>query len=289
MSDRGFTQGDLDRLATRIANYLVEYVSFTDIEALQKKILRKAQKLAFERLNVPEEKHDLIIQDELPRPSLIRTYLECPRKAGLLEMAKQEERQNIRARETAVVVTASRGKRSKEINNSFDRYPPEDLATFEQTMTDLVQRPFIRTIIFGGATSDDVALRYALRAREAKYGSLVPYDLRFPQFVVVVPMQVRDQPRETWAHTRQADRVVELNERKYDEKGQFRKKVYHIRNEHMLRIAQGFPTCFVQAFWTGQRSHSGTFSTISAARRKKIEVNVAWIGKNRGRSAITMH
>jgi hypothetical protein len=176
-------------------------------------------------------------------------------------------------RDTCVIITATRGSRSNLIVDSFYRYNTKDLEVFERVMTALVNDPRTQTIVFGGATSDNVALRYALKQKGDR-----------PKLVVIVPARVTDQPRETWAYTNQADEVIELCQPLYDEYDKFRKAIYHVRNRAMLEYAQDFDERFVQAFWTGQRSFSGTYATMTLARRKyQMRVQVAWLGKARDR------
>jgi hypothetical protein len=181
-------------------------------------------------------------------------------------------------RTTCVVITASRGRRNPGIYDPLVHYVEADLAIFENTMKAIVTNPVVHTIVMGGASSDTIALIYALKHRLGEY----------PKLWVVVPATLKMQPRETWYHSRQADRLIEMDQQTHDDYGKFRKIIYINRNRKMLEIAQEFENYWVQAFWTGQRSHSGTYSTIAMAKREfECMVQIAWIGNARNQKPIT--
>jgi hypothetical protein len=170
-----------------------------------------------------------------------------------------------------VVFTTSRGNRSQSITDSLSRFSDADLEVFEARTKSIVQNPEVTVIIIGGALGGDtVIIRYALKHR------LAPLH---PEIWVVVPMTIHDQPAETWRYSAKADRLIELGQPKYDANGYFRNVNYINRDKEMLRLAKQFQRRRVQAFWTGQRSHSGTYATITLAKKMQIPVDITWLGK----------
>jgi hypothetical protein len=172
-----------------------------------------------------------------------------------------------------VIITATRGKRNKEIKDSLHRFGDADRRVFEAYMRYLVTRVQVKYIVFGGARGGDiVALHYALKFRVGNS----------PRLVVVLPVDLEMQPRETQEVTMMADELIELKQESHDASGEFRNEIYKNRNRVMLtyRDGEGYDK-LVLAFWTGQKSFSGTWSTIATARKMAITVEIAWLGSGR--------
>lgn len=171
-----------------------------------------------------------------------------------------------------IIITANRGRKSREIIDSFKRFNEKDLQIMESRMIVLVNDPNVEEIIFGGALGGDtVLLYYALKHRKGNV----------PNLTVILPVDLRFQARETWEITRQADEIIEMHQQIYDENGQFRKIIYKNRNVEMLKKAKkSGKKSKVEAFWNGQRMYSGTYSTIISAQKMGIPVNVNMIGAN---------
>jgi uncharacterized phage-like protein YoqJ len=118
-------------------------------------------------------------------------------------------------------------------------------------------------IMFGGARGGDTfALAAALDLRNTS-----PKPLKL---VVVVPDTLAAQPRETWATTERADRIIELRHRITHEDGYW---ALHHRNEFMVDWA--YPEGRLLAFWNGEKS--GTANAVFYARRMGMEDSVRTI------------
>lgn len=113
----------------------------------------------------------------------------------------------------------------------------------------LVEDLTVRKIYFGGALgSDTYALLKALKYRD---------DARYPKFIVVVPSTLQDQPKDTIAVSKCADKIIELRL----PPGQ--KWVYQKRNEYMVDRSTD-----AEAFWTGEEVHCGTYNCMQYAIKK---------------------
>lgn len=178
-----------------------------------------------------------------------------------------------------VVITGIRGKKGKLIASSFDRLLPSDLKRIKWIIKEVVRDPKVGRVVFGGAMgADTVALQYAYKYRIG----------RVPELLVIVPARVADQPVETRAVTWLcADRVIEMGQQLRNEDGKFRYVIYRNRNVRMLDEAKGVHGSRVVAFWNGQRTRSGTWSTIALARRYySIPVEVVWLGKKKQKTLV---
>lgn len=123
-------------------------------------------------------------------------------------------------------------------------------------MERLLQNDTIREVWFGGARGTDTeALLAALHHR----GSNI-----FPRFVVVVPNQIANQPKECWESIHRADRVIELGIPIQKEDGW---AAFQRRNEYLVDEAST-----LLAFWNGEKS--GTGNTVAYAKKKGVQVRV---------------
>lgn len=108
----------------------------------------------------------------------------------------------------------------------------------------------ITKILFGGALGADTeALRAALNARKSMS----------PKLVVVVPMTLAKQPKDTQAWTVQADEIIELNH-------PYSRGVYLLRDEYIVAHSNR-----IAGFWNG--ISNGTRKTMEMAKEagKSVE------------------
>lgn len=126
----------------------------------------------------------------------------------------------------------------------------------DSTMKQLVTDPEVEVIHFGGALGGDTeALRAALKYRTGTK----------PELIVVVPDTLAQQPEETIAITKQADKIVEL---KNIIEPPF--LAYHIRNQYLVDALSDEKDKLVAFYdYSGK---GGTYSTIKIGRKQlKIE------------------
>jgi len=167
-------------------------------------------------------------------------------------------------------ITAYRGSKHKGFRDSLLRFQNKDLVIIERTMRMLVTNKFVDKIYFGGARGGDtVALYYALKHRTNKK----------PTLIVVVPVNLGFQPKETIEISRRADLIVEMNLDPFDSNGKIKNEIYRERNRKLLGDVKT-----LISFWNGLKMYSGTFMTMNMARNEfKIPVIVYGIEKIRNK------
>lgn len=137
----------------------------------------------------------------------------------------------------------------------------DDISRIHTTMKYVLQRAHIDAIYFGGARGGDTeALKAALHWRG---------NTKRPHLVVVVPDTVSKQPYETHAWTRQADEIIELNNKITRDDGfaSFTK-----RDRYLVDVATS-----VLAFFSGNYA-SGTGKTVKMAEDDGLAVTKIKVG-----------
>ena len=163
-----------------------------------------------------------------------------------------------------VALTAARGKKSKNIVSSFKRFEDWQLVIFRNRMLELLNDIRIKEMRFGGAIGGDtVLLTYALLYRKGTR----------PKLTVMLPVDLHFQSSETYRATQKADRLIEMKQEPRDSNGKIRTEIFKNRNGILLEYEEERADV-LEAFWTGQKIRSGTWSTISMARKLDIKVNV---------------
>lgn len=164
-----------------------------------------------------------------------------------------------------IIVTGPRGVK-EEVKNFQDRHTKKTNELVEDKMIRIVENPYIRAIIFGGAMGiDTIALYYALKWKVSDY----------PKLIVVVPNIIGNQPKETWEITKKADQIIEMKQ-SYKELGN---QIYKNRNMKMFDIAlqitrENKSEILLLAFWEYVTMYSGTYSTICTAKKLGIRSEI---------------
>ena len=185
-----------------------------------------------------------------------------------------QDKEDMEEERMIIVVTATRGNKSKPIKSPLERYSIEDRKIVEDKAIEIVNNKVSDCILGGAMGGDTIMLYYLLNHRRKNV----------PKLHVVVPVTTEFQPKETRRITRQADEIIELKQKAYNPNGSFNYGIYHQRNTRMFFIAL-FLECGYEknvktvAFWNGNKVRSGTWSTISMSRKKNIEVEIVKIGK----------
>lgn len=134
-----------------------------------------------------------------------------------------------------------------------------DDAIIRKTMVEFIGFGEFDFIMLGGARGTDTfALAAALDLRDT---SPKP-----PLLIVVVPDTLAMQPRETWATSEKADRVIELGHPITREDN-----FWSLRHRNEFMIDWVFPKGRVLAFWNGEKS--GTANAVFYARDQGLEVS----------------
>lgn len=135
----------------------------------------------------------------------------------------------------------------------------DDHTVIRKTMSEFIGYGEFDYMMFGGARgSDTFALAAALDARE--------HVEKKPLLVVVVPDTLAAQPRETWATSERADRIIELRHQITADN-----RFWSLRHRNEFMLDWVFPAGRLLAFWTGERS--GTANAVYYARDQGIEVS----------------
>lgn len=122
-----------------------------------------------------------------------------------------------------------------------------DKITIFDTISMLVTNPNIQQIYFGGAIgADTVALQSAVDI----------VCLNKPELIVVVPENINKQPKIAHQASRQASRIIELNNLISIQDGW---RAFHIRNEYMVDNSD-----VTIAFWN-KEPKGGTYACLSYA------------------------
>jgi uncharacterized phage-like protein YoqJ len=134
-----------------------------------------------------------------------------------------------------------------------------DDAVIRKTMGEFIGYGEFDFIMFGGARgADTFALAAALDLRSTSPKPLT--------LVVVVPDTLAQQPRETWATSERADRIIELGHPITREDN-----FWALRHRNEFMIDWVFPEGRLLAFWNGERS--GTANAIFYARDAGVEAS----------------
>lgn len=135
----------------------------------------------------------------------------------------------------------------------------DDALRIRKGMEDFISFNDFDYIMFGGARGGDtVALASALELRHLSRRPLM--------LVVVVPDTLAAQPRETWAVSERADRVIELHHPITRENN-----FWALRHRNEFMIDWVYPHGRLLAFWNGEKS--GTANAVYYARRIDLEVS----------------
>ena len=172
---------------------------------------------------------------------------------------------------TIAVWTGIRGKKGR-LKHGESRLTKKVQDLIEKKVEELILYRKVKVFILGGAAgSDTYVLQYTLQVRGYE---------KTPKLIVVVPVTIPFQPKETWAITLLADEVVQMRQSAFVG-GRFQPKIYHNRNLEMVKygieLAGSRDKVVLVAVWDGNKHHSGTYNTMKIAERRSIAVEDLYV------------